>query len=310
MSDDRQLDSTIGSWLEAEAPGQLPDRVLRATFERTHRTRQQAGWRALPGRIDMTRLIYAVGALAAVGVLAVAGLGLYANRPAGVGTQPTPSPTATPAPTATPSPTAKAPGGGKLQPGTYFLNPLPAPNTGLTLTYTVPAGWEAFGPGLIPSGDPSTGAPGGIALQFIDVTSLNGDPCHWSATTSDVSVGPRVDDLVQALRAQTAYEVSEPVDVSIGGYNGKRVDIVGPTAPFRGYSSEAPACDDGVVRLWSTAAHGKTNIYLQGPANRWQANILDIDGTRLVIIAQDFPGTSPEDRAELDAIVDSMVIEP
>ena len=51
-------------------------------------------------------------------------------------------------------------------------------------------------------------------------------------------------------------------------------------------------------------------IYAQGPANRWQTNILDVDGTRLVIVVQDFPGTSAADRAVLDAIVDSMVIEP
>jgi hypothetical protein len=49
---------------------------------------------------------------------------------------------------------------------------------------------------------------------------------------------------------------------------------------------------------------------VQGPANRWQTNILDADGARLVIVAQDFPETSADDRAEMDAIVDSLVIDP
>jgi hypothetical protein len=49
---------------------------------------------------------------------------------------------------------------------------------------------------------------------------------------------------------------------------------------------------------------------MQGPANRWQANILDVDGTRFVVVAQDYPETSASDRAELDAILDSLVIEP
>ena len=57
-------------------------------------------------------------------------------------------------------------------------------------------------------------------------------------------------------------------------------------------------------------SHGSEGVYVQGPANRWQTNILDVDGTRLVVVVQDFPGTLPEDRAELDAIVDSLVITP
>ena len=115
-----------------------------------------------------------------------------------------------------------------------------------------------------------------------------------------------MDDLVQALREQTAYEASDPVDVAIGGYAGQRVDIVAPTEVFAEVngSTTAVGCDDGVWRFWDG------EIYAQGPANRWQTNILDVDGTRLVIVVQDFPGTNAADRAELDAIVDSMVIEP
>ena len=125
------------------------------------------------------------------------------------------------------------------------------------------------------------------------------------AERSDVSFGPEVDDLVAALLEQTAYEVSEPIDVTIGGHSGKRVDIVMPTEPFAGQDGQASGCDDEVFRLWTDGG-----VYAQGPANRWQANILDVDGTRLVVVVQDFPGTLPEDRAELDAIVDSLVINP
>ena len=147
---------------------------------------------------------------------------------------------------------------------------------------------------------PGTGAPGGIAFQFRDVTTLKGDPCHWSGTDDDIPVGPTVDDLVQALQDQTAYEASDPVDVVIGGYAGQRVDIVSPTD----LDTLSPGCDESVWRPWDG------EIYAQGPANRWQTNILDVDGTRFVIVVQDFPGTNAADRAELDAIVDSMVIAP
>ena len=176
----------------------------------------------------------------------------------------------------------------------------------------MPSGWDAFAEagvlyGLLPTGEPGTGSPGGIAFQFRDVTTLKGDPCHWSGTDDDIRVGPTADDLVQALQEQTAYEASDPVDVVVGGYAGKRVDIVSPTEPYGGDVSDpgaAVGCDDGVLRFWDC------EIYAQGPDNRWRTNILEVDGTRLVIVVHDFPGTSAADRAELDAIVDSMVIKP
>jgi hypothetical protein len=188
---------------------------------------------------------------------------------------------------------------------------LPVGDT-LAVTFTVPGGWEAFaGPpgvlrGLWPTGEPGTGSPGGIAIQLLDVTTLKGDPCHWSGQDDDIRVGPTADDLVQALREQTAYEASDPVDVVVGGYAGQRVDIVSPTEPFAEVngSTTAVGCDEGVWRFWDGP------IYAQGPANRWQTNVLDVDGTRLVIVVQDFPGTTAADRAKLDAIVDSIVIEP
>jgi hypothetical protein len=306
MPTDQQPDDRISRWLEAEAPIQLPDRVLRATFERTRKTRQQAGWQAVLRRLQMNRLIFALGGAAAVVVVALVALGPYSSQ-TGVGALGSVEPTASPPP---------APEGA-MTPGTYAAHPLSEPNDSLTVAFTVPEGWTSLvgdtgagGLDLIPTGQPDTGPPGGTFIQFLDVTTLNGDICAWAGTDDDISVGPAVDDLVEALRAHTAYEVSEPVDVTIGGFTGKRVDIVHPTELFEGTSSSAPGCDEGNVRLWSTSVHGPNPLYAQGPANRWQANILDVEGTRLVIVAADFPGTLPEDRAEMDAIIESIAIEP
>ena len=269
----------------------------------------------------MNRTFIALGGAAAAIVVGVLAIGLYFNQP-GFGGPPgaTPSPTlpftASPAPTppftASPPPTEtpRSDPDGVLAPGTYAAHPLPAPNDSLTLTFTVPEGWVGDAADLVPADEPGVEPPGGMFIQFIDVTTLNGDPCDWLGQADDVSVGPAVDDLVEALGAQTAYEVSDAIDVRIGGYSGKRVDIVHPTEPFAGETSTAPECDEGNFRLWSTTAHGIYPLYAQGPANRWQTNILDVDGTRLVIVVADFPGTLPDDRAEMDAIIDSIAIEP
>ena len=52
------------------------------------------------------------------------------------------------------------------------------------------------------------------------------------------------------------------------------------------------------------------SIYAQGPDNVWDVWILDVDGDRVVVVATYFPGTSADNLAEQQAIVDSIVIEP
>jgi hypothetical protein len=124
MAGDRQLDEKISTWLEAEAPGQLPNRVLSATFERTRESAQQGGWRRFRWSLPVSRFGSAVAATAVV-VIGVMAAGIYFNQPGNVGrpgsvasaspsesatpdvTQPASTPTAEPtsAPTATPAPT-------------------------------------------------------------------------------------------------------------------------------------------------------------------------------------------------------------
>jgi len=310
---DQDVSRVIRSWLD-EDRHEDASRVAGAVLDRVEATpRRRTTWWSARRTPVMNKIIPIGLGAAAVVVILIVGAQLFASAPGGVGAgaSSTPSPSV-PEPTEPPSPVAtpRSDPEGDLAPGEYVAHPLAAPNDSLSVTFTVTEGWSALANVLVPAGDPGVGPPGGIGIQFEDVTTLNGDPCDWSGTADDISVGPTVDDLVDALLAQTAYEVSEPVDVTIGGYGGKRVDIVHPTEPFAGETSDAPECDEGNYRLWSTSTHGPTPIYAQGPANRWQTNILEVDGTRLVIVTMDFPGTSSSGRAEMDAIMDSLVIEP
>lgn len=257
-----------------------------------------------------------MAAVALVAAVAAGGV-LYVNSsnpgPGGT-TKPTaaatPTPTAVPTAAPTAAPTVPAVPAGELRPGTYVAWPLPAPHASVSLTFTVPSGWAVVGVDVPGGLGMSLLGEGGVGIQFIDVTSLNGDICRWAGDDDDIAVGTSVDDLVAALSSQTAIEAGDPVAATIGGYTGKRVDIVAPIEPFASQTHEAPGCDGGVLRLWSTTQFGEEGVYLQGAANRWQANILDVEGARLVVVVQDFPETPAAARAELDAVVGSMVIKP
>ena len=52
------------------------------------------------------------------------------------------------------------------------------------------------------------------------------------------------------------------------------------------------------------------SAYSQGPGNIWHLWILDVDGSRVVVTIHDFAGTPAEDREEMQAILDSLRIEP
>jgi len=101
---DRKLDQRISDWLEAEAPKQVPDRVLRVAFERTRKTGQQLGWRVLLGRLRMPRSVPALAGAVIVLVVGVVAVGVYFNgQNIGVGPSPTPSLSLSPSPSPSPS---------------------------------------------------------------------------------------------------------------------------------------------------------------------------------------------------------------
>jgi len=74
---DRSFDARITAWLIDEAPDQLPDRVLRATFEQTRGRRQHgglAGFRRVPRVLRRRWLLVAIALLALLaGTLLVVG---------------------------------------------------------------------------------------------------------------------------------------------------------------------------------------------------------------------------------------------
>ncbi len=265
----------------------------------------------------MTPIVRLAAAVAAVAVVvAVAGIGPGRPAPPDVG-QPVPTPTTTsipPSPTAASITTPAASVAPEATPpiGTYrtwFSNVASVP--GLTVDFTAPGGWQRFEDWAM-FGPTDNGADP-IAVGVFGAASIFSDPCHWDIPGNgkpgpgDITVGPTVDDLVAALRANSAYETSKPEDVAVGGYPGKALDLVPPPVvdprmcytPQRGIGSYQPFASDEDVGVLS-----------HGIAARWHLRILDVAGTRVIITVIDYPGTTPGDRDAAQAMVDSMRFSP
>ena len=287
---DRNLDRLLEVWLDA-GPSVAPTRVTEAARLEIRSTRQSAAplaWllRRFPTVNNTMRI-----ALASAAVVAVAIIGIGFIQAQNTGGPSLGDSTSTPAPT----PTPRAFREGDLEAGTYALSPFLSPNNEIQFTITVPEGWVGAGPGLI-SATGST-APDGMGMSFLEVNGLYADPCKENSGEPDIPVGPAVEDLSTALADHPAYEATAPTDAVVDGYSGVRMDLQLPS------DIDLAACEGGQYWVWDAGP------YAQGPGNRWHLWILDIDGFTAVVLTEDFEGTSAEDQAELQAIVDSLQID-
>jgi Tol biopolymer transport system component len=106
MTRERTAEERISDWLLEEAPDQLPDRVLQATFEQTRPSRQRRTFLGRRANQMRSRTTTAIAVGAAAIVLLVIGVTQLPGPNASVGGDPSPSPTSgpTPSPRPTPSP--------------------------------------------------------------------------------------------------------------------------------------------------------------------------------------------------------------
>ncbi len=149
-----------------------------------------------------------------------------------------------------------------------------------------------------------------IGISFFTADGVYSDPCHWDvqgtgrADVGDVEVGPTVDDLVAALRANTFYTSSEPAPVTIDGYTGQELELQLPDDPFTSCDKEP---GDSVGHAFVFSGPG---LYAQGPANRWHLYILDVEGTRLIAVILSYAQTPQSDLDLSRNIIETLDIAP
>ncbi len=234
--------------------------------------------------------------------------------------------------TVTPTPTTGAPALDAMQnagPGRYFVDPDGVYATPLRVTFQVATeGWgNWFGVvKYLPA--PADGFTG---LSITTVSNLVSDGCR-DHTALDPPVGPTVDDLAIALSQLAPFEVTAPpTDVTLLGYQGKHLELTVPDLTVTGGGeatsslniAEFTDCVDGELHSWispindrssgllghSADSLGSFNAY-QVPGQTEEFWILDVEGTRVVLVSFDTPLSPAADIAERNAIFDSIRIEP
>lgn len=168
------------------------------------------------------------------------------------------------------------------------------------LDITVPEGWnfEAEFQTLFPAtgwDEVSRNNPA-LALGWTNYwVGLNSEPCSSvSHQTPDIDVGPKVTDFVDAVVAHPKLDVTEPTPVKLGKHRGQFFTLTGP--------KDISKCLEW--RPWDPSP------YLQGAENIWDLWVMNVDGMRVVILAQYFPETPAQVKSDLHAMAESIRFVP
>lgn len=183
-----------------------------------------------------------------------------------------------------------------LEPGTYVLDRFPV-QLALDIPDGAPPGWHA-----------GKAAPDVAVLLWYtppEITygfrlwpaeNVYADPCDPAAGEAEPPIGPSVDDLVAALSTLPGFDVSPAVDVTVGAFRGKEIELtaVGPEED----------CPDPIP--W----RGAEEIGGLEPGETVRLQILDVDGVRIVVWVVEPDQRDAAVEAELDQILDSLRVEP
>jgi len=140
--------------------------------------------------------------------------------------------------------------------------------------------------------------PPEITYEFAFSTADNVyvDPCTAVAGELEPPIGPSVDDLVAALSDLPGFQMATPVDVTVGAFIGKTIELT--------------ALDSGSDCPEVIAFRAGDEDYDLLPGQTERLHMLDVDGARIVMRILEPAERDAAVEAELHQILDSIRIEP
>ena len=268
MITDRDAGRAIRDWLE-EDPPILPAHVFEAVIAEIPQVPQRR--RRLPfGRADQAWPRWFVAATIALLVLATAAT-LVAGALGWLRAHPTPRPL----------PAQEM----SLEAGSYVVDgPFP-----VRFSLDVPDGWAAV-ESTPTSVTVRRDRPDGPQLILTTVEGVYADPCRPEDGLID-GVGRSVEDLAAALAGLPGLGASGPTAVTLGGHAASEVRLRAP--------AEARDCRVGDVAfpVW-----GLPEMFGVPPGGRWEVGVVEVDGVRLVVVAEFLAGTTSADEDGLDLV--------
>jgi len=137
-----------------------------------------------------------------------------------------------------------------------------------------------------------------MSVAFSAADNLYVGPCQPTLGLRQPAVGPSVADLVAAAGTIPGVRATAPVDVNVGGFAARRLDLTTAAA--------LPSCDPE-PSMWQLP-DGAGGPPIPDPGGTVRLWIVDVGGTRLAVAAS-WPSTSTaEQLAQIESVVGSIRI--
>jgi hypothetical protein len=128
-----------------------------------------------------------------------------------------------------------------------------------------------------------------------------GDACRSHSTAPD-NPALAAEQIAAGLAAQADRDASEPEHVTVGGYEGRSITLHVPD------EAEFGECEGGVFATYGTNADASARTQ-QGPGQRDELWILDVQGAIVIIDAMYRADTSSQLIGEMRAIAESATFD-
>jgi hypothetical protein len=289
MHTDDDLAHVVRAWLRTD-DHESADRVLADVLGLLDGNTQRVASHPVRRIVDLRAWSTPVRAVAAALIVAVVGVSLSLSLADVGGPRSSTEPSASPSARAIRAP---LPTEALIEPGSYAIGTSQA-----RVHLTMPGGWSGYDAGV--SRFPPIGWTGGLSLAVtpFEVSHVVADACADEAEIDFVEVGPTVDDLTTALANLPGLRIMGPTDVIVGGYAARKLVL-----------SLFPECQGPEGHgIWADAS--RTYDFWLRHAETGTVYVVDVNGNRLVMTSQVMQRADSEDRAELEAIIASIEIEP
>ena len=174
----------------------------------------------------------------------------------------------------------------------------PGPYSAVGYTVDIPEGWVAQNGGQTVWKHPD--APGEVGIMPFVVKDVFADAC---GPDDLLTVGPTANDLVTALKRQHGPKTSGPTAVTLGGYPATSLRLTIPDG------LDPTTCDPPIgLQIWHSAPADSYMVVIDGATVT--VRTADVNGARLVLSTEAASASTPDDIAEMDAIIASVRILP
>ncbi len=220
-----------------------------------------------------------------------AGCSSDADAPHSSALGPTVMPTASPPVSPSATPAVTRPLGGQV------VGAASNDTTHPSYSVQVPAGWSSDGAFV------SRNPPSVMGLSVWDAIQVPTDPCRWSSTM--ITPGATVDDLVHALVAQRTRNASAPTEATLAGYKGVYLEWSVPAGMVDGENCDTWP-DSGWRDFVSFLGVAGSERYQQLAGQIDRLWVLDVNGQRLVVDATYSPDATDAQKTELGQVAELL----